>query len=79
MALGQPLEPLVICVQMAVESISFVSGERMGQVIVMARKVRRERMTLLAVSRYSGVCWKWGTQVQPTLYTQRVRFVKKML
>lgn len=48
MALGQPLEPLVICVQMAVESISFVSGERMGQVIVMTRKVRRERMTFVS-------------------------------
>lgn len=64
---------------MAVESISLVSGERMGQVIVMARKVRRERITLSAVSRYSGVYWIRGTQVQPTLYTQRVRFVKKML
>lgn len=41
-----------MCVQTADESISFVSGERTGQVIVIARKVKRERMTV-NISRFS--------------------------
>jgi hypothetical protein len=44
MPLGQPPEPLVNCVQMAKESISV--WERAGQVMVMARKVPRERRTV---------------------------------
>lgn len=53
MASGQPLEPLVICVQTAGVLIWEVSGERMGQVIVMARKVERESMTSLSAPSVS--------------------------